>query len=186
VVLPGVAAVLLFLLWSRWARGAVAWAVSMGGVMATMLVLKVLVSSVGRGWSGIGLNSPSGHTAAAAAFYGGLAVILGPPMTTLAAGLIATAIAVVFAATRLLLGYHTPFDVLIGGVVGVAGLLIFCRTSGPVPRALPRDRLVILLLLVGLAFHGHRLPAEGYLHRLAVTRVRPVLQFLEGRAGRIF
>ena len=180
MILPGTIAVLLFLLWSGWKRGALAWAIAMGGVLTTVLVLKVLVAACDFGLPHTSLNSPSGHTAAAAAFYGGLVVILWPRVTGLATALIGTAIAVVFATTRLLLGYHTLLDVIVGGIVGVTGLIIFYRALGSARSITRRGRLVILLLLVMLAFHGHRLPTEHQLHHFAVTRVRATFHGIIG------
>jgi membrane-associated phospholipid phosphatase len=81
---------------------------------------------------------PSGHTGAAVALYGGLAVIVGWRVrrTVLKVALIAVLVCLPFlvAAARLYRGMHHPSDVLFGAANGIACLTIavhaFLPTTG--------------------------------------------------------
>lgn len=78
---------------------------------------------------------PSGHTGAAVALYGGLAVIVGwrlrpvVPRTALVAVLVSVPLLV--ATARLYRGMHHPSDVLFGAVNGLACLTIAVRAFLP-------------------------------------------------------
>jgi membrane-associated phospholipid phosphatase len=85
----------------------------------------------------VNASYPSGHTAAAIAVYGGLALLLTSAFTSVAFRVFVWTIAlamVTFVATaRLYRGMHHPLDVAGGVVVGVAALLVVvfaCRTAG--------------------------------------------------------
>jgi len=169
VVLPVAGAVLLGLLLLGWRRGALAWAASVAGVQAVMLLLKLATLSCGRYFAWSGLVSPSGHTAAAAMVYGGLLTLLAPAS---AAGAALTAafggvIALVFGLSRIALRVHTPADVAVGAAVGVAGAVLMRRFSGTRPPALSVSWVAVPAVLAMLAFHGSRLDAEPRIHWLA-------------------
>ena len=72
VVLPLAVGVTIALYALGWRRGALAWAVAVGGTLALMLALKLVEFACGPSL----LRAPSGHTAAAAVVCGGLAVML--------------------------------------------------------------------------------------------------------------
>jgi len=85
----------------------------------------------------VNASYPSGHTAAAIAVYGGLALLLASAFTSVAFRVFVWTIAlamVTFVATaRLYRGMHHPLDVAGGVVVGVAAVVVVvfaCRTAG--------------------------------------------------------
>lgn len=185
VVLPVACAVLLFLLLSRWWRGAIAWATAIICVLATMLVLKLFIGACGWELPFHGLASPSGHCASSAMLYGGCGVLLVRGLSVRGAAILALGVAVFFAVTRVSLGYHTVPEALLGGIVGVTGGIGLRRLAGPPPERLRRVPLALLVLVVALAFHGGHLPAERNLHSFAATRLRTLICPLVVRPGQI-
>jgi len=145
----GITAVMLALLrWrlGRWYESLVLAAV-MAGELAVFLGVTALVPerrpSVARLDAAPPTSSfPSGHTAAAVALYGGIAVLLlwiygRRPATWLAAGILAC-VPVYVGFSRLYRGMHYPSDVLAGALLGGAWLLIVTTTL--LPRAARRRR----------------------------------------------
>jgi len=94
---------------------------------------------------------PSGHTQTAVSVFGGLAWLQRHERRGVAvAGVIAC---VVVAFSRNYLGVHTPQDVLVAALVGIAGLWVADRTLAWVDAKPARDVVVLLAgLVVGLAF----------------------------------
>jgi membrane-associated phospholipid phosphatase len=175
VVLPLAAAVLVGLLALGWRRGALAWGLAVAGVLAVMLVLKLVTFACGSrlglgagGW--LSLVSPSGHTATAAVVYGGLLALLAPRSvagTTLAV-LGGGGMALLFGLTRLALHVHTMADVMVGAAVGVAGAAIMRQVAGARPASMSSPRLLMLACVIIVAFHGHRMEAESRIRWLAL------------------
>ena len=84
---------------------------------------------------------PSGHVAAAAVVYVGLALLIAPHLRSLALRIavwtLAVALPLVVAAARMYRGMHHPIDVAAGALVGVASLAIAAfaaRVAGDVAR----------------------------------------------------
>jgi len=171
VALPLAATILVVLIALGWRRGAVAWGLGVGGVLGTMLVLKLVTFACIWRVPWTGLSSPSGHTATAAVVYGGLLALLLPRGggNTLAAALAGGIFALVFGLTRLALQVHTVPDVIVGAAVGVAGAVILRRLAGDRPSRLSSPRLTLAALVVMLLFHGHRLEAETRIRDLALN-----------------
>jgi undecaprenyl-diphosphatase len=85
----------------------------------------------------VNASYPSGHTAAALAVYGGLALVLTSELKNKVVGVIAwllvVAIVVFVATSRMYRGMHHPFDVAGGIVVGIGALCVLvvaCRAAG--------------------------------------------------------
>ncbi len=163
--------VLIALAWALggWKRGAMLWLAAIAAVLAIMLLLKLSVLGCGYG-NRFGLHSPSGHTAGAAAVYGGFAALWlrrflpAPLAIALGAGLPALLIG----ATRLELHMHTPPDVLAGAIVGMAGAAAFVLAAGPAPRLRTNAwHLAWLALPLLLLLHGHQARAEPRIQWLA-------------------
>ena len=163
VMLPVTSLVAGMLAWARWWRGLATWCSAVGGTLAAIFVLKVVSLVWIACWSGPGLGSPSGHTAASTAIYGSIGVLVlhrsaaSRRWAVGGAGLIATLIGT----SRLLLGVHSVADVLAGAAVGMAGVAAFATLSGPVPALLRPRRLVVITAMTALALHGYRLPVEA-------------------------
>jgi len=148
-----------------WRRGALAWGGVIVGTLAFMLALKLLCLGCGTADA----LSPSGHTAAGTAIYGGGAALalrnrMPAPAAALLPGLL---IASLIGGTRVALGYHVPAEVLIGGAAGLAAILLLLRAAGPPPPRLNTRYLLPAALLVVVALHGTRLSAEPRLRAVA-------------------
>jgi membrane-associated phospholipid phosphatase len=174
VVLPVALAVGLALFLIGWRPAARAWVLCVGATLSVILLLKLTVMACGLG-AGLGLVSPSGHTAGAACVYGGAIGLLarGRRAGTLAAGLAALAVAGIIGMTRLWLGVHTLADVCVGGFAGAGGAAALRTWAGERPGGLPVWRCGVAALAAMLLFHGHQLNAEPRL-RWAASRIWPL------------
>ncbi|MDX7950964.1 phosphatase PAP2 family protein [Lichenihabitans sp. Uapishka_5] len=173
VMLPLALVVGIAMLAAGWRRGAFAWAVAIGGMLGVMLVLKLWAGTCGVLVFGDQMQSPSGHTASAAAIYGGVLALLlrrawpGVPLAVPCAA----ALAVLIGTTRVLLGAHSVPEVVVGGIVGIVAATVLVRLAGPVPpnlklRALPSAAAILGILLV---FHGLHMPAEAAIRKVRIT-----------------
>ena len=173
VVLPAFLAITLTLLATERQPGGAAWILGVAGTLGAVFALKVAAETFPDAFHGWNLRSPSGHVASGAVLYGGLAVLLFPQRGL--ALLFAAAVALLMAGTRLSLGVHTVADVVAGGAIGLAGVLLIAARVPSAPR--PESRLVlpaVLLAVVGL-MHGQRLAVEGLVLRVA-RRVSSILE----------
>jgi membrane-associated phospholipid phosphatase len=164
VVLPLATAVGLALLLIGWRRGALAWSVVVGGTLATTLAIKILSLACGPHQ----LRSPSGHTAAAAVVYGGLAFIAAQGDRPLIAQIAAVAAALLIGASRLALGMHTALEVVLGATVGYVGVLALGRLAEGPPSDLNLRWALPPALLVLLIFHGMHWNVEYEIRQLAM------------------
>jgi membrane-associated phospholipid phosphatase len=183
VILPLVTGIALVLLAHRRLRLAAAWLLATTGVLAAILALKVFFYACNRivpAWldNGLHLVSPSGHTASAAVAYGGIVVLAAGrtvPRRVLAVA-VSGIVAGVIGATRLQLAAHSPPEVIIGAVIGVAGsmgfaCLVRCGDASPRPSVIAAAALILAL------FHGRHLNGEGIIRVEALHVVRQVATF---------
>lgn len=166
VVLPLVAVIALVLAAGGWTRAALLWLGAVGLTFTVVLGGKLGFLACAPVFGPWAIHSPSGHTAAAAMVAGGLAVLLSarPAAAWPAAMLAAAAIG----ASRVVLGFHSVPEVLLGGAIGTAGAVLFARHAhgASAPRLFRhRAALVAVLLAVALPLHGARLPAEAAIWR---------------------
>ena len=175
VVLPVSAAVFCFLLLNRWWLGALWWILTVGGVLGLMLFLKLGIGACGWILDIPGLESPSGHAASATMIYGGLAAVLLTRFRGLLRVLPGIPIAILFALSRVLLHDHSILEVTIGSIIGLCGVGLFVRLSGPVPIGLRPVWLWIMIGVVAAATHGTRMTAEQHIHLYATLRLRALL-----------
>ena len=157
VVLPLVVAVALVLVFQGWRRGACAWLVTIGTTFSVVLALKLIFLSCTAVFGPIGLRSPSGHAAAAAAVCGSLAVIYGGSVR----GVLVTAVLawVAIGLTRIGLHAHSWPEVVLGGGIGLAGAVGMVRLAGAAPGLRLRPMVLAATFVVAL-FHGRHLAAE--------------------------
>ena len=166
VIVPVLALTGLCLMLAGHRHTAFAWAVATLGTLAAVLLAKLSVAACGAELPGAWhLHSPSGHTASAAAIYGGLAALLLPWPRLRTGGLVyGVTFAGLFAGTRLALGVHSVADVIVGGGIGIAGAGTLAWLT---PRRPSGTRfMTYALVLVGVAIlvmHGTRWEAE---HRI--------------------
>jgi membrane-associated phospholipid phosphatase len=81
---------------------------------------------------------------------------------------ISAAAAVAFGISRVVLGFHTPPEVVVGALVGLSGAALIARLAGrPPPVKQGRTRLLAAFLVVLLLFHGAHVHAETSIGRFA-------------------
>ncbi len=170
VLLPLAAGIMLVFLLAGWRRGAVAWAAAVAGTLVSMLVFKLAFLACGHLLPGSPIQSPSGHTAAGAAIYGGLLAVAtrlatGHGRWSLACALLVT---LTIGASRVALGAHTGLEVAVGGVVGVCGAMAAERFAGAPPSGLRLGRLAAVTILVLALLHGVHMPAEAMIRSAAL------------------
>jgi membrane-associated phospholipid phosphatase len=126
---------------------AIRWAGAVGSAIAATLAVKWGFSHDGH----IG-SFPSGHVSLALAFYGGLVFVLREPGAANRAGaaILALAIAIMVAISRVALHTHDWPDVIGGIAVGAASLLCWGAWTWPIPA---RRRRLLLATLLALAFY---------------------------------
>lgn len=174
VMLPLGFVLAVMLALSGWKRGALVWMVGASGTLACLAVLKIVFLACGWRWTQGELVSPSGHAASAALFYGGF------PLLVLRPGgvgrylrlLIPFAVAALIGASRLVLRYHQPAEVMLGGAIGIAGAFLLPLLAGP-PPPLPLRRMVLPAFLVLALMHGSRLQAETLLRHFSIDGIWP-------------
>jgi membrane-associated phospholipid phosphatase len=179
VVLPLAAVIAIMLLMLGWWRGAIGWVLAVPGVLVIILSLKIVFYACHAEMPDLGILSPSGHTASATVVYGGLLALLGERGTgwtrsrtmrhLLWMAMAAVLVALVFGFSRVDLGVHTIPDVLVGGVVGISGAVLFVLVAGQPPEGFRRWRLGAVVLMVALLFHGRELHAEETIQRVAIS-----------------
>lgn len=163
MLLPFAALVALAFLARGWRRGAAVWLLAVAATLATMLVLKLAAIGCGTGLS------PSGHTAAATAIYGGLTMLLLrralAPVPALLLGALPAALLI--GASRVALGLHAPVEVAAGALVGLSGAALLLL-AGPPPRGRRAGVGAALLAIPLLALlHGRQADAEPRIAWLA-------------------
>lgn len=178
VILPVIAVVTIMLLLVGWVRGAMAWLCIICAVLALIGAGKVAtyacLLALPTDWD---IRSPSGHTASAAVVYGGLLGLLAPRHRRQATAAISAVIfAMLFGASRVLLGLHTTSDVFVGAAVGVCGAVAVAHIAGPRPAGMYSSRLIVLAAPLCVAlFHGSHVHAEPWIGAIAKT-LRPFAQ----------
>lgn len=170
VILPAAALIAVLLAFGGWRRGALAWTTAIVGTFALMLALKLGFGACGHLIGNGDIESPSGHTAAAGVFYGGIFAYLAERLFGRTALSLVAVLAVValVGVSRVVLGAHTIAEAVVGALVGSLAALMMVRGAGPPPD---RDkRLATLLLpacLLVFTVHGARLPAEAAIRHFA-------------------
>jgi len=175
IILPLSAVVAIMLGFQRHWRAAAAWVVAVGAVLSVMLVLKLLAGACGWQHPNIDIESPSGHTASAAMVYGGLFVLFGKSAAKLWKSItFTTIVAALFGISRVILHDHSPPEVLVGAIVGIAGtvILYFARGTDINRISLP---LIASFALIFCVAHGTRLPAEKQVRSFAAEHLRLML-----------
>jgi membrane-associated phospholipid phosphatase len=157
IVLPLIAVIVASLFIQGWWRGAAAWLAVTAATFGLTLALKLIFLGCGGSLGITRIHSPSGHAASAALICGGILArfVSSVPLTLVAA----TVGAVVIGYTRVVLGFHSLGETVLGGVIGIGGAAALCLIAGPPPRmrTLP---LALVIIAVLAALHGKRLPAE--------------------------
>ena len=174
VMLPLAVVIGLALALSGWWRGCAAWVVAVVGVLGTIAVLKYLFFACFSVLGVSGIHSPSGHTAAAGVIMGGALVLFlrgRAPGWALAA--CPVCLATLFGISRLSVQAHSVPEVLAGGAIGLAGVLLLAVLAGPRPPV-PGWPAAAGAVAVLIGLHGLRLHAEAPLHSLGLFTWLPL------------
>jgi membrane-associated phospholipid phosphatase len=120
------------------------------------------------------LHSPSGHTGFSILVYGGLTIIaVSATRSRRSRAAIVTAGACLVAAiaiSRIALGLHNTLEVVLGALIGSAGLTVFSRVYRQNPgRGGWLAPLAIVVLICAVIFHGHELNIEAHLLSVAAS-----------------
>jgi membrane-associated phospholipid phosphatase len=181
LLIPFSIAIVAGLLWQNRASTAFRF----GAVVAADAVL-TLISKLsfyaGGGSPDLNILTPSGHSSLSITVYGCLAVILASRRPFAQQALIlgaATVGLVAISISRIVLGMHTPQEVLFGTLVGGLCVAVFSLGSAHLPRVrlqLPIRLLVVLAIgSVSVWAIGHRLNTEGMIGRVG-TEIGSVLR----------
>jgi len=176
MILPFVATVAATLWFGEARREAWIWTFATCSVLFAMLLLKLLFLPCGHLIPEWHLRSPSGHAASGFAVYGSFAVLEArlrqvqwQRVAILTFGfLLATGIAI----SRVLIGAHTPQEVLLGAGVGLAApAIIFWKIKTPTRYTIASPLLLVLALPVALLvlLNGRTLPIEDHILAIALT-----------------
>ena len=153
----------------RWA--AFAWIAAIAGTAVAIGLLKLVFGACGPAITAVHVTSPSGHTAMSTAVYGCLALLIAAPLSAAnRRPLMVTAMIAIFAIgwSRVALHDHGRVEIVLGFIVGGAGLALFWRMLGR--SRVPGLRLKWLVLggaVLVAALHGTRLVVEPEIKRLA-------------------
>jgi membrane-associated phospholipid phosphatase len=176
VLLPGSLGLIMFLAWIGWRQDAAAYAAALATCLTAALFAKVAFAACGGNHSVFGVDSPSGHAAFSATFYGCLAALFATGRTIgRRLGLYGGAAALILAigASRVALEAHTVPEVVIGLLIGAMSIALFATlrveperlefSSRTVVRMSPLAALYALCLLL-LAGHW---TAESFIDAIA-------------------
>lgn len=152
---------LLLVVWAALGRRGTRWAVVAGITLAGTTAMKLACFTLTGPWP----FSPSGHTVSAAVVYGGLAwLLLRPRAGPIVAWMAAVGIMALIGWSRLAVGAHTPAEVVVGALIGSAGLLWLTQVVPARGRAWP---VMVAVPLVWIGFYGQSLGVEELLRGLA-------------------
>jgi len=175
VVAPASAALVVGLFFLGARRDAVTFALAMFACVLLALLAKLAFAACGFA-PRFDIESPSGHAALGAAFYGSLAALLagGRPLgARLALYVAAACAAVAVAYGRVELQVHSVAEVVCGLLIGAAAAALFVALRGPprrlslTPQMLVRASPIAVLLAIDLALFTDRWTAEPLIDRFA-------------------
>ena len=128
VLLPASLGLIAFLAWTGAKEDAAAYAVAMAFCLLAALLAKLAFAACGARYDLLGVESPSGHTAFSATFYGCLALLFaaGRPLARrLALYFGAAALILLIGASRVALQAHSVAEVVVGFAIGAISIGLF-------------------------------------------------------------
>jgi hypothetical protein len=129
VLLPASLGLIAFLAWVGAKEDAAAYAAAIALCLLSALLAKLAFAACGMRYAVLGVESPSGHTAFSAAFYGSLAVLFAAGRTRarrLALYAAATALVLLIGVSRVALQAHSVAEVVVGLAIGAMSIGLFC------------------------------------------------------------
>lgn len=177
LLLPASLALLLYFLYLRSGRGALAWASAVGLCIALTIIAKLAVMACGDWPEVFDVRSPSGHTSLSAMFYSGGALAVSARRGQRTSRLLLAAsvlLVIVIAASRVALAAHSAGEVLLGLAIGATSVSWFarCTETGRLP-AMAWEPVAASFIALAFLLHGLHLSLEGPLeHLAALVRAR--------------
>ncbi len=177
VLLPASLGLIAFLAWRASRRDAAAYAAAMTACLTAALFAKLTFAACGERSSLFDVQSPSGHAAFSATFYGCLAVLFstgratGPRLALYGA---AAALVMAIGASRVALGAHDLSEVVVRVLIGAASVALFAALRVSPERLELSSRRAfqaspfVALYLVGVLLLAGRWTAEGFFDVLAM------------------
>lgn len=146
LLVPLPASLALIALLARAGAGgeALAYAKALLFCLVATFAMKFALATCGAG-ERLGVDSPSGHVAVAATFFGALALMLGARRAAAAKLLLAAGVAafvILVAVSRVAVNAHNPAETIVGAATGVVALAIFFVNE---PKHTPSDQPLSLV-----------------------------------------
>jgi membrane-associated phospholipid phosphatase len=132
VLLPASLGLIVFLLWIGAKDNAAAYGAAMVFCLLAALLAKLAFAACGARTELFGVESPSGHTAFSATFYGCLALLFAagrPFARRFALYACAAALVLLIGVSRVALQAHTAPEVVVGLVIGAISIGLFLALS---------------------------------------------------------
>jgi membrane-associated phospholipid phosphatase len=168
VLLPLSLVFFIWLLLTRRLATAIIWLLIVAGCNAVIAILKVYFLACP---AGAALHSPSGHTCFSILVYGSLTIALALAVKRRwmrkSIIVLGTVFVAAIAVSRLLLGNHSPMEIVIGAAIGGVGLAVFTAVyRRGANRRGPVLQLALAVVVVAFIFHGEQVKAEAFLRYL--------------------
>ena len=128
VLLPASLGLIAFLAWIGRREDAAAYAAAMVLCLLAALLAKLAFAACGARYDLLGVESPSGHTAFSATFYGCLALLFAAGRTSgrrFALYASAAAVVMLIGVSRVVLEAHTAPEVVVGLAIGATSIGVF-------------------------------------------------------------
>jgi membrane-associated phospholipid phosphatase len=129
VLLPAAICLAAFLYLYGARSDAVSYSLALFACLTAALFAKLAFAACSDGYASGAIESPSGHAAFSAAFYGCLAIVLATGRSIdrrLALYLAAAALTAMIGISRVAIQAHTGPEVLVGLAIGAASIALFC------------------------------------------------------------
>jgi membrane-associated phospholipid phosphatase len=169
---PVALGIALWLSASRAWRGALAWALLFGSGALIVVCTKIAYVAWGLGVEPLDFTGISGHAMSATSVFAVGGYLIGRWISraaALAAAGAGVAIGVTVGVSRIVLGEHSPAEVVAGCALGaaVAVAAISVLRLHPAKLAAPAA-FGLAILALAFALHGHRAPTEPLTVRIAL------------------
>ena len=171
LILPASLILFVYLWVAGSRRTALGWALSIS-LCITLVTLSKIGFHACRGWVVAStIHSPSGHAAFAATFYGCGARLLAsgqPRRTRTTLALLAIALIVSIAISRVALDFHNPAEVGVGLMIGAVCVGLFCTVSADAGAVRTPSRAALaLFVFLAVLSHGRHVDAERWIAGLS-------------------